>query len=260
MAMAVARPGPWGCFLFCEHVVFSIQNNKRGSSGFVCGGVTARPGPGPAGVPTWAALQPAFWSLGRSGGARGGAGPAQPPLSPARLGSTVHVARRGTEAGARGGQTWVALPQPRAETLRSRGPGCLGPAPGRAVGEQGRELARPPGVPSAWQPGQAQGQRPPRGPSRNRSWWPSPRLLPGPPPRADRCSRCSPCPAQAQPQPAGLRRSPQSQARPWAGWQRAWESGLGRAGAGRGPGQLLGAAWPPLAPQRLLPSRPQAAR
>lgn len=162
--------------------------------------------------------------------------------------------------GARGGQTWVALPQPRAETLRSRGPGCLGPAPGRAVGEQGRELARPPGVPSAWQPGQAQGQRPPRGPSRNRSWWPSPRLLPGPPPRADRCSRCSPCPAQAQPQPAGLRRSPQSQAWPWAGWQRAWESGLGRAGAGRGPGQLLGAACPPLTPQRLLSSRPQAAR
>lgn len=91
MAMAVARPGPWGCFLFCEHVVFSIQNNKRGSSGFVCGGVTARPGPGPAGVPTWAALQPAFWSLGRSGGARGGAGPAQPPLSPSQTGQ--HSAR-----------------------------------------------------------------------------------------------------------------------------------------------------------------------
>lgn len=49
-----SRPGTRGCFLFCERVVFSIQNNKRGSSGLAVWRGHCPPSPGPGdthGVP-----------------------------------------------------------------------------------------------------------------------------------------------------------------------------------------------------------------
>lgn len=206
-------PGMWGCFLFCERVVFSIQNNKRGSLGLAAwrGHCPPRPRSQSRWRPHVGSPPARLLVAGRDAvGLTEGRAPGRSLLTP-----QPPWAAQCPEA-------WMALPQPRAQTLQSPGLGCLGPVPGRAAGEQGRELARPPGVPSARARRRASAL--PVGHPETGAGGCLRACSQGPPQWADRCSGT--CHARPRPRPRPAASGEGPRARPGSGQ------------VGRGPGAL----------------------